>query len=91
MDKRSNKRYSKKIKVDRISLSCNYQAAKTVINNKLFNRKKRGIMLKQVYINSLVGQGIIFIINVRSINNVTDIFTKGLGKYLILKTYAQMD
>ena len=73
-----------------ITIYCDNQATSTVAANSLFNGKKRTIRLKHGYLNVLIKQGVISVMDVRSSENVADAFTKGLKKDLVIKTSAGM-
>jgi hypothetical protein len=58
--------------------------------SKIYNRKSRYISLRHEYIVQLIYDGIITIMRVRSCNNLTYPFTKGLSRDLVRNTSTSM-
>lgn len=61
-----------------ISLHCDNKAIISRAFSKIYNGKSRYVSLRHEYIRQLISKGIIAIIYVRSCNNLTDLFTKGI-------------
>ena len=74
------------------SISLHYYCQTTMSKtfSKIYNRKSRYISLRHEYIVQLISDGIITIMRVRSCNNLTYPFTKGLSRDLVRKTFTSM-
>jgi hypothetical protein len=74
------------------SISLHYYCQTTMSKafSKIYNRKSRYISLRHEYIVQLIYDGIITIMRVRSCNNLTYPFTKGLSRDLVRNTSTSM-
>ncbi|KAJ9535865.1 hypothetical protein OSB04_un000979 [Centaurea solstitialis] len=73
-----------------ISLHCDSEATLSRAYNKIYNGKSRHIRLRHAYIRELITNRIITIIYVRSCNNLSAPFTKGLPGDVIFGTTREM-
>ena len=67
-------------------MHCDFQSAIAVAKNKTFNGKNRHIQLRHNVVKQLLKDGKIFIDYMKSEGNLTDPWTKPLGRNMILET-----
>ena len=73
-----------------IPIYCDNQATAAVASNDLFNGKKRTVRLKHRAVYDLIKRGVIAVIDVRSQENLTDLFTKDLKCQLVDDTACKI-
>jgi len=73
-----------------VSIHCDNQTTIARAKNKMYNEKSRHIRLKHKIVKQLLDDGIISLDHVRSELNISDSFTKPLGRKLVENTSRRM-
>jgi len=73
-----------------VSIHCDNQATIATAKNKIYNGKSRHIRLRHKIVKQLLDDGIISLDYVRSKLNISDPFTKPLGRKLVENTSRGM-
>ena len=73
-----------------IFVYCDSLATMSKAYSKIYNEKFRHISLRHEYVRQLIEDGIISIVYVKSISNLTNPFTKGLSRDLVKVTSIEM-
>ena len=69
-----------------ISLYCDSEATMSRVYSTIYNGKSIYISIRHGYIRELITNGAITIVYVKSVNNLTDLLTKGLSRDMARKT-----
>lgn len=78
------------VQIPAILVHCDNQTAATAISNNLFNSKKRTVRLRHRVLNNRIKGDIIAIVDVRSQEDLADLFTKGLKRQVVDNTTRKM-
>jgi hypothetical protein len=68
-----------------ISLYCNSEAIMSRAYSNIYNGKSRHISIWHEYIQELITNGVIIIVNMKSMNNLANLLIKGLFRDMVRK------
>jgi len=72
-----------------ISLYCNSEAIMSRAYSNIYNGKSRYISIWHEYIQELITNGVIIIVNMKSMNNLANLLIKGLFKDMVRKKLVE--